>query len=91
MEVVVNVALLFERALEGYLILIVVACLSTWVAPFPPRSGPVYYIRRITDPYLNVFRNLLPFRSFGGMDFSPILAIILLSWVINLFARVAMM
>ena len=91
MEVITNVAFVLARALQLYMILIIVACLSTWINPFPPRSGPIFHIRRFTDPYLNVFRNLLPFLSAGGMDFSPILAIVLLSMVIRMFLRVALM
>jgi YggT family protein len=34
------------------------------------------FLRDICEPYLRIFRRLLP--SFGGIDFSPILAIILL-------------
>jgi YggT family protein len=35
------------------------------------------FLRDICEPYLRVFRRLLP--SFGGFDFSPILAILALS------------
>ena len=35
----------------------------------------------ITDPYLNLFRGVLP--TFGGLDFSPLLAFGLLSVVTN--------
>ena len=35
------------------------------------------FLRDICEPYLRIFRRFLP--SFGGIDFSPILAIIALS------------
>ncbi|HTB70301.1 MAG TPA: YggT family protein [Solirubrobacteraceae bacterium] len=37
------------------------------------------FLRDICEPYLRIFRRLLP--SFGGLDFSPILAIITLEIV----------
>ncbi|HEX3509651.1 MAG TPA: YggT family protein [Solirubrobacteraceae bacterium] len=37
------------------------------------------FLREVCEPYLRLFRRFLP--SFGGFDFSPILAIITLSVV----------
>jgi YggT family protein len=34
---------------------------------------------QITDPYLNIFRSIIP--PMGGMDFSPILGFILLNLI----------
>jgi len=34
------------------------------------------FLREVCDPYLRLFRRFLP--SFGGLDFSPIVAIIVL-------------
>jgi YggT family protein len=42
-------------------------------------NPPFSIISQLTDPYLNIFRNIIP--SLGGIDFSPILAIILLQVV----------
>jgi YggT family protein len=35
------------------------------------------FLRDITEPYLRIFRRVIP--SFGGFDFSPILAILTLA------------
>jgi YggT family protein len=37
------------------------------------------FLRDICDPYLRIFRRVLP--SFGGIDFSPLVAIIVLGLV----------
>jgi YggT family protein len=37
------------------------------------------FLREICDPYLRIFRRVLP--SFGGIDFSPLIAIIVLGLV----------
>jgi YggT family protein len=40
------------------------------------------FLRDVCEPFLRIFRRLLP--SFGGFDFSPILAIISLSILNNI-------
>ncbi len=37
------------------------------------------FVRDICEPYLRIFRRILP--SFGGIDFSPLIAIIVLGLV----------
>jgi YggT family protein len=37
------------------------------------------FLRDVSEPYLRIFRRIIP--SFGGFDFSPILALILLGIV----------
>ena len=46
-------------------------------------SNPILNtISSITDPYLNAFRGLIP--PLGGMDFSPIIAFLALSFTQNI-------
>jgi uncharacterized protein YggT (Ycf19 family) len=40
------------------------------------------FLRDVCEPFLRIFRRLLP--SFGGWDFSPILAILTLSIINNI-------
>ena len=42
------------------------------------------FLRDVCEPYLRIFRRILP--SFGGLDFSPIVGIILLQVVGQLLA-----
>jgi YggT family protein len=66
-----------------YVVLIFIRILMSWV-PRIPRSAslrPVLdFITETTDPYLNVFRRIIPPIGGGGMtmDVSPIIAIIVL-------------
>ncbi len=39
------------------------------------------FLRDVCEPFLRIFRRFLP--SFGGIDFSPILAILTLQIVVN--------
>jgi YggT family protein len=44
------------------------------------------FLSPITDPYLNIFRSFIP--PLGGLDISPILAIIVLNLVASLLGSV---
>lgn len=71
--------------LNFYELLIVVYVLSSWL----PRSNWANDVRRalasIVEPYLGIFRRFIP--SAGGLDFSPIIAIIVLNIVGQFAAR----
>jgi YggT family protein len=54
--------------------------------PYSRTSDAVIgFLRDVCEPYLRLFRRILP--SIGGLDFSPIIAIILLQVVGNLIAN----
>ena len=60
-----------------YYILIIVRIFLTWVQTINWEQQPFAWIRSVTDPFLNIFRGIIP--PIGGvLDISPILAIILL-------------
>jgi YggT family protein len=66
-----------------YIILIFIRVLLSWIPrmPYNPTLRAVVdFIHQVTDPYLNIFRRILPPLGGGGMaiDLSPIIAIILL-------------
>jgi len=66
-----------------YLILIFIRILLSWIPRLPYNRALrafVDFVHETTDPYLNIFRRLLPPIGGGGLaiDLSPILAIIVL-------------
>lgn len=63
--------------LSIYLVLIFIRILLSWFPNVNWYDPPFSILAQLTDPYLNVFRSIIP--PIGGMDFSPILAIILLN------------
>lgn len=74
-----------DVAFNVYFWLILIRIISTW---FPiSSSGPLarimWSIYEITDPYLNLFRRFLPPMAVGGagIDFSPIIAILILQFI----------
>jgi YggT family protein len=69
-----------------YFILIFIRILLSWIPRmpyYPWLRATVDFIHQVVDPYLNVFRRIIPPIGAGGLgiDISPILAIILLAIV----------
>ena len=67
------------RFLQIYTFLILIRILLTWFPTVSWMNQIEAFLSPITDPYLNIFRSFIP--PLGGMDFSPILAIIVLNLV----------
>lgn len=62
-----------------YLVLLIIRVLLSWF-PNVDWSNPVFSaLSQITDPYLNLFRSVIP--PLGGIDFSAILAFIVLQFI----------
>lgn len=73
------IARLIYTLVNFYTILIFVWCLMTW---FPRREGGLLAdvfdaVGSLVTPYLNLFRRMIP--SAAGVDFSPVIAIIVLN------------
>ena len=68
--------------LQLYSMLIFVRILMSWVQ-LDPSNPIVETICQITDPYLNIFRRIIP--SAGTIDFSPIIALLVLHAIARAF------
>lgn len=62
-----------------YTVLIFIRILLSWFPNVNWFDPPFSILSQLTDPYLNLFRSIIP--PLGGLDFSPILAILLLQFV----------
>jgi YggT family protein len=62
-----------------YIALIIVRILLTWFPTIGWMQQIASFLSVVTDPYLNLFRNLIP--PVGGFDLSTILAVIVLQLV----------
>jgi YggT family protein len=74
---------LLSGAVTLYLILIVIRLLTTWFSG-AQYGRPLEILCHITDPYLNWFRRFTVLQV-GHFDFSPIVAMALLSVANNIF------
>jgi YggT family protein len=70
-----------------YLTLIIVRILLTWFPTVTWMNQIEAFLSPITDPYLNIFRSFIP--PLGGMDFSPILAILALNVLVSVLSSLA--
>ncbi len=69
-----------------YFILIFIRILLSWIPRmpyYPWLRATVDFVHQVVDPYLNIFRRVIPPLGGGGfaIDISPILAIIVLGIV----------
>jgi len=70
-----------------YLGLLFIRVLLTWFPNIDWSNQPFAALSQITDPYLNLFRSIIP--PMGGMDFSPMLAFLALSFLRSALAPFA--
>jgi uncharacterized protein YggT (Ycf19 family) len=65
-----------------YTLVILLYILSSWVRlPYSIWMNRIQrFLYDVCEPYLRLFRRVLP--SFGGLDFSPMVAVIVL-WVVS--------
>ena len=82
-----SLARLVQTLFNFYSFLVLAYCLLSW---FPRRSGSLMedigaVLESIVGPYLNIFRRFMP--PMGGIDWSPVLAILVLNLLENLILR----
>jgi YggT family protein len=75
-----------------YLVLIFIRIIMSWVPRMPYNrylSAALKFVSDVTDPYLNIFRRILPPVRLGGgaLDLSPIVATILLIFLSSIVAN----
>lgn len=79
-------------AARAYELLVLANVILSWVRP-DPYNPVVRFIKRSTDPVIDVVRRSLPFLRAGMIDFSPIVVLLLLRLVstllVSLLQRVA--
>lgn len=73
-----------------YEYLVLAWCIMSWI---PLREGSILgdiasVLNRIVSPYINLFRRFIP--PLGGIDFSPVVAILVLSVLENFATRMFM-
>lgn len=73
--------------IQIYSFLLIARVLLTWFPQIDWFNQPFAALSQITDPYLNLFRNIIP--PLGGIDLSPILAFITLNIVSALLGSLA--
>lgn len=71
-----NVVKIVDNIFYFYFLLIILRIFLTWIPSIDWQQQPIKSIREVTDLYLDIFRRFIP--PVGGLDFSPIIALIVL-------------
>ena len=74
-----------------YYLLLIIRIFLTWIPNIDWNAQPFNFMRSLTDPFLNIFRGIIP--PIGGMlDISPIIAFfalqflqIAVNWILAIF------
>ena len=74
--------------LQIYLVIIIIRILLSWFPNINWFDPPFSIVSQLTDPYLNLFRSVIP--PLGGLDLSPMLAILVLQVLSSTIAPLAM-
>jgi YggT family protein len=86
-----SIPLLVSKLITVYMYLIIVYVLMSW---FPIRGGVLLDLYRvlgsICEPFIGLFRRILPQAAVGGagLDFSPLVAILVLQIAGQLVVRI---
>jgi len=78
----VNIFWILADLLQVLVIIILAEVIVSWLVMFgsvSPSRPWVRTLRKIADPFLGPFRQLIPPSKLGGIDISPIIAILLIS------------
>ena len=67
------------QTLSIYSFILIIRILLTWFPGIDWSNGILSALTSITDPYLNIFRGIIP--PIGGFDISSILAFLLLNFL----------
>ena len=78
----VAIVLILEQVLNLYIWVIIAAAVISWVAP-NPYNPVVRLLHRVTEPVLAPIRQLLPPWKTFGLDFSPVIIILLIQWAVK--------
>ena len=71
------------QIINFYYYILIIRIFLSWIQTIDWDSQPFAFISAITDPFLNIFRGIIP--PIGGMlDISPILAFLAL-WLVQNF------
>ena len=63
-----------------YYLLLIIRIFLTWIPNIDWNAQPFDFMRSLTDPFLNIFRGIIP--PIGGMlDISPIIAFFALQFL----------
>ncbi len=85
-NIVDAVAQVAHMLVSAYVFVVLAACVVSWLR-VDPWSQPVRILRSLTEPVFGRLRARLPFLCQGGMDFTPVAAVVILELVDLILVR----
>ncbi len=79
------IARILDIALTLYMWIIIARAVVSWVNP-DPHNPIIRFLNAVTEPVLYQVRRRLPI-SFGGIDFSPIIVLLVIVFVQSFLVR----
>ncbi len=79
------IAKILDIALTLYMWIIIARAVVSWVNP-DPYNPIIRFLNAVTEPVLYQIRRRLPI-SFGGIDFSPIIVILVIVFIQSFLVR----
>ncbi len=73
---IIEIFAVLAKTLQIYYFLLIIRILLTWFPGIDWSNSALSTLTSITDPYLNIFRGVIP--PIGGFDISSLLALIVL-------------
>ena len=85
-----NLFYILADLLQVLVFLIIAEVIVSWAIMFgsvSARKPWVITLRKVTDPVLEPFRRIIPPKVMGGLDISPVLAIILIQVLMGFLTK----
>ena len=80
-----NVIAVILKLSDLYALLILVNILGTWIDPYN-QIGLFQWVRKVTEPYLRMFKIIIPIGSMN-LDISAMLGLMILELIKEIFVR----
>ena len=72
---------LIINIIDFYSFLILISVLGSWIDPFS-RSKVFQTVRKFTEPYLKLFRIIIPIGNMN-LDISPVIGLFILNYILK--------
>lgn len=79
-NMIYGIARVLEIVLQGYMWIVIISALISWINP-DPYNPIVRTLRALTEPLYYRIRKVLPFTYSYGMDFSPIVVLLIIQFL----------
>ena len=86
MDIVIAVIL---KLFDLYALLILINILGTWIDPYN-QIGLFQWVRKVTEPYLRMFKIIIPIGSMN-LDISAMLGLMILELIKEIFVRAVLL